>query len=354
MKKALIITLIVLAAGGGIAWQLNANQEHAESEIAHETRPLKVVVNAAPVKAYSFPKGLQLSGTVEANQTLQLVSETDGKVTHVLFSTGDQVTAGQVLARTRASVKEASYQLAKATLEKAQQDYNRIKALYEEKNTSQTDLEAANLQLKNAESQLATAAHELQNATITSPINGTVAEKKIGTGDYLQAGSPVALINDLSKVKIRVNVPEKEVVSLQKGDRVSIVADAFPGKTFKGSITAIIPQGSLSGSFPVEIQLYNNAPEKLLSGMHVQVGFQEGESLQALAIPRTAIVYKGKACQVLVVGDKGRIEVRQLQTGRAHGRYVQVLEGLKEGEKVIVSGQQSLDLSRPADEVKMP
>ncbi|MFA6596686.1 MAG: efflux RND transporter periplasmic adaptor subunit [Ignavibacteriaceae bacterium] len=301
-----------------------------------------VTVEKASKKNLS--ESLSLVGTVYANNDVNIVSETSGKVTSVFTKVGDYKSAGSVLFQVDDELRKAALMSAEANYEKAKKDYERSQVLFQQKSATDAQLDMAKLGASMAEAQYIVAKRQMADTKIKTPISGFVTARYIDLGSMVQ-GAPqatlVANVVDISRVKIKLSVSETDAFILKKGDQVSVTSDVYPEVIFTGRIESIGAKGDDAHTFPVEISIANTARHQLKAGMFARVAFNSITSREAIAIPREALVGSVKNPQVYVV-ENGIAKLRTITVGGESGLYIQVLNGLSEGEVVVVSGQNNI------------
>ncbi len=343
MKKIILLLVLLIGAAGAIAWQLNRHQAKAAAEIASEKQSAGLAPNVrtAPVAQQEMSLAFTAQGTVQAAQILELIAETDGKVTAVHFATGAKVVAGQLLAELDTDLKRAAHELNELNHRKAKRDVERLEVLVRENNAASIELENARLQLETVENQLKVSQKQLSLARVVAPIAGVVIEKKLGRGSVLQPGSPVATLAEVATLVVRVYLPDREVVRVAPGDRVSLRAGVYPVRTYVGTVRAIIPQASQAKTFPVEIVLENPAQAPLLPGLTVEATFGQNERQTVLTVPRTALTGDPAQPAVYVVSQQ-TAQKRSLKLGRELSGNIEVISGLQAGEVIVTGGHQNV------------
>ena len=180
-------------------------------------------------------------------------------------------------------------------------------------------------------------------STITTPIGGVIQSLDVRAGMTLEAGQTLARINGLGTVWLDVAVPEAQTGSVRIGQPVSAVLPAYPGETFAGKINAILPQANLdTRSVRVRVELPNR-DARLKPGMTAQVRIAAGDAQSVLRVPSEALIRTGKRTLVMVVDKPGRYRPVEVRTGAESGEFTAIMEGLQEGQQVVVSGQFLLD-----------
>lgn len=280
-------------------------------------------------------------GTLEPFERIEVSSESEGVLEKVPFEEGDTVREGQLLAYISHREKKVQLELAQANLNLAQSNYDRDLKLYEKKLIPPAQLDQTSTALESARLQVSLWKIELDRATVTSPIYGVIKSKLVSQGEYISKGEPITEILQMHRMKAVIPVPESDITSFQKGDKVSATFYALGDQAFEG-IVHQIPLEADSGNrtFPVEI-LINNPDNKLLSGMLGRVDFELGNYQSQLVVPRHAILEReeGKAVY-LAKGDRAHLTM--INTGSSVGTQVRVLAGLKFGDQVIIKGQEQI------------
>ncbi len=342
MKRILTILIVVVVVGlVGFRLMNNKKQIDAKKQMP-DTTGVQVAVNVAEVKSRVSERNLTLVGTVIANKVIDVKSEVQGNITSLNFELGDQVRQGQLLARVDARVKSLAVSTAEQTLANAKQNVDRYSNLFKGGAATEAQLQQYQLTYDNAKNQLEQAKKELSNTNIVSPISGSIIQKPVEQGAFVNLGTSIATIVDVSKLKVQLNVAERDVYALKLGDVVNLTASVYPGVTFQGKITFISPRGDDAHNYPVEIQLVNQGKNQLKAGTYVDVAFNRKSQVPTLQIPREALVGSIKDAQVYVVGSDNVAKLRKITVGSDNGASLEVLDGLKEGEKVVTTGQINL------------
>lgn len=352
MKRILTITVIVLIVGA-VVFQLSANKKHIEeSKKVREDVNFTVAVNVAPAEEKLNEANLDLVGTVVANQIIDVKAEVQGKVTSINFTLGDYVKEGQSLAHIDSRIRELTLQNSEEALANAKQNLERYKNLYEGGAASKSQYDQYKLSYDNAVNQYDQAKKQLGSTGVGSPIAGYVTEKAVEEGAFVNVGNSIATVVDVSKLKVKVNVPERDVYLLKLGDTVNISATVYPGVIFKGKITFISFNGDDAHNYPVEIQIANQAKNPLKSGTYVDILFNRKSKTPTLQIPRKALVGSVKSAQVYVVDANNKAHLRSVLIGIDNGEYLQVLKGINKDDLVVTSGQINLKDGSPVSIIK--
>ncbi len=166
-------------------------------------------------------------------------------------------------------------------------------------------------------------------------------EKKISAGDLVKNGSPAFSVIQTHTLKLNFSIPEKEVGKLQQGQEVSVKVDAYPDREFKGKINIVAPSlDEKTRTLKLEA-LIPNADSTLKPGLFARVQHYTGASRSMVVMPIVALLYEGDQIRAFVV-EGNRARERKVKVGNKYGEFIEITEGLKEGDQVVVLGQQNL------------
>lgn len=310
-----------------------------------------------------------------------------GRVTRLIAMLGDHVERGAPLFTIEASefiqaantliTAVAGAHTARAQLAQAQTNERRAHDLYlanggalKDWQQSQTDLAAAQNAVRSADIALAAARNALRilgksdsdiasleaqptqkleaGETVAAPIAGTVTQRQIGLGQYIQsfssgASNPVYTIGDLSTVYLIANVREAESGSMRLGQPVKVRVLAYPGRLFTGKLSWVAPSiDPNTHRLPVRAEVEN--PDGALKPMmFATFTIITGEAAQAPAVPQSAIVYEGDNAHVWVANDDQTVVARNVVTGQTSDGLVEIRSGLSAGEKIVTRGALFID-----------
>lgn len=340
--KRVIIVIVVMAVVALVAFRLINNKKVIESKNqVKDNSNVQVAVNVAPVAPRTSENNLSLVGTVIPNQEIEIKSEVQGRIQSLPVNLGDFVQKGRVVARVDDRIRQLSLDNAQQKLADARQNLERYKNLYEGGAATKAQYDQYALAYETAENQLAQARKEVSNAVIVTPISGYVTNKPVEAGAFANVGTPIVTIVDISRLRVELSVAENDVYALKVGDNVSITSTVYPGVTFKGDITFISPRGDEAHNYPVEVSIVNQEKNPLKAGTYVNVAFNRKSNTPTLQIPRGALVGSVKNAQVYTV-ENNVARLKKLTIGQDNGPYLEVLEGLNEGEQVVTTGQINL------------
>lgn len=304
------------------------------------------------------------TGEVVAGAEAAVAPKVSARVMAVRVQMGDRVSKGQVLfeldgteARNALSISEAGVGVARAGLNKAKQalvdaqlNYDRCKSLYESEAIAKTQMEQAESALKNAalgvelaEEQLVQAQVNVRNAqenlsnyVVTAPIPGLVAAVNVESGELAGPQTIGVTIVNLDTVKVKVNLSENVVGAIKPGAEIPVEINALQ-KTVRGTVTSVAPQADLATrAFPAEILLDNQQGE-IKAGMVARLLLETGVSKGTVVVPADAVLERDGQYYVFILEDGVAREI-PVKTGVHSGQLTEIVEGLHEGQEVIVSG----------------
>jgi RND family efflux transporter MFP subunit len=337
MKKSIWIIIAVVTVLIAIIMSIRHKKESISKGDIITTVPVSVTL----VQKQKLASNLSLVGTINANNDVNVISEAQGIVKEVYVKVGHYVAAGKVLVQVDDEIPRSNLGTAQINYEKAQKDFERAENLFQENSIPVSQLDAARLGMKAAENQLDIVKRQLENTKIKTPISGKVNARYVNIGTMVQPGMPIANIVEISTLKVRVNVSESEAFSLKTGDKVEITTDVYPEKIFKGQIDNIASKSDEAHTYPVEIILPNSLEHPLKAGMFARIAFTSIQASNALTIPRMALIGSIKNARVFQI-QTGVAYLRNIVIGKQNNEYLEVLDGLSQGDTVVTSGQNNL------------
>ena len=335
--KIIIVLAVVISVIVGLLL-------HNKSIMAAKSKNEKIEaypVTVAFVQNEKVTNDLELVGTITANNDVAIVSEAQGRVVKVLAQVGDYKPAGSILFQLDDELKLEVYKTAEVNYLKAKKDYERYDALYKGKSVTDAQYEQAKLAYQASESQYVLAKREYNDTKITTPISGVVTSRIVDVGNYVNKASIVANVVDISKLKVKLNVAEKDAFKLKAGDNVDVSTDVYPGVKLNGKISSISSKADEAHTYPVEIILANSKDHPLKSGMFGRVSFTSIQKNDLLVMPREALVGSIKDAKVFVV-EHSIAKMKNVLIGNAFENWLEIKGGLNAGDKIVVTGQNNL------------
>ena len=307
-------------------------QEVSPTEQAEEAPLVSVVA----VNKQSVPQQTTYTSSVEAYAKNNIAPQQALRISKINVEIGDFVKAGQILAE----MDGLQLQQAELQMKNNETEFQRLKDLYEAGGLSKSDLDAMELSYKVSKT---TYQNLLDNTILRSPINGVVSARNYDKGDLYSMGQPIYTVEQIAPVKLLVGISEAEYSKVKKGNEVEISVDAFPGKSFKGTINRIYPTiNQLTHTFNVEV-IVPNKDYVLRPGMFARVTVRFGAN-NNVVIPDTAVIKQTGSGErfVYVLNADGTVTYQNVKLGVRNGSEYEVLEGVEDGAKVVVDGQARL------------
>lgn len=299
-------------------------------------------VEVEPVITGSIARAVTVSGTIAPIRTVGVTSQLSGVLLDVGVEEGDVVRRGEPLARIDTRELEAQLRAAEAAHEVAEAAFQRAEQLRERRVITLPEYERERTAYAAARSQLDQVRTRLAYAAVASPVAGVVTEKRVEAGDLVAPQTRLFTVADVSTLVVRVGVSELDVVDLSEGDPVTVALDAFPGRTLPGRIRRIFPTADPGTRLlPVEVALENADPAVARPGFLARASFALGARTDVLLIPASALV-GGSGSEAVYVVEGDQAIRRTVQTGLTSEGRVEVVAGLRAGERVITKGNNAL------------
>jgi membrane fusion protein (multidrug efflux system) len=280
---------------------------------------------------------LQAVGALRSNESVMMRPEVAGRIAAIGFRDGQPVKRGQTLIQLDATLNEAEVAQARAELDLAASNLKRTEDLARKNFVSGSAQETAASNVEVLAAKLKLAEARLAKMRIVAPFDGVVGIRSVSIGDYVKDGADLVNIEDIGVLKADFRLPERYFTQLRAGQAVEVAADALPGARYKGTIEAINPRIDANGrSLELRARL-SNADGRLRPGMFARVRVIVGERANALLVPEEAIVPLGDDFFVYTVVD-GKANRVRVKLGVRRDSQVELLEGVKAGDKVVTAG----------------
>jgi membrane fusion protein (multidrug efflux system) len=355
MKRNIITIAVILGSLWLIAFTLMNNKEENEAKTAIVAeKNASISVRIKPVATEEISLDFSVNGNFEPVQELTFSAEKSGKVISVLANEGDYVNVGQTLVIVRSDVVNVNAQTAKAIYDNAQADYSRYENAFTSGGVTKQQLDQARLALTNAGANLKQANINVGDTRVKAPIKGFINKRFIEPGSMLTGMPATAMfeIVNVSSLKLTVTVDESQVANLKLGSPVDVTASVYPDVRFTGKITFIATKADSTLNFPVEIEIANSSSNDLKAGMYGTALFASKQQKQSMmVVPRNAFVGSVSSNQIFVA-ENGMAKLKKVTAGRILGDKVEILNGLSDGESVIVTGQINLQDGNKVDIIK--
>lgn len=352
MKKIIISGIVIIASLVGIFYVLNKNKAKNEEQTAVVAlKNAAVIVRTAIADYKDLNVEYVSNGVFAPKQEVFLSAETGGRVAKVLVKEGSFVNAGQLLAVIQADKQNVNVANAQAVYNNAKAELSRFESAFATGGVTKQQLDQVNLQLVNAKNNLRSAQLSASDVNVKASFAGLVNKRTVEPGAFVAPGTQLFEIVNVSTLKLKVNVDEKNIGSIKLGQQVNVMTTVIPDRTWTGVVSFISPKADGSLNFPVELEIKNTGKQDLKAGMYGTARFGYNQQESVLVVPRNAFVGSISSNQVFVVKE-GKALLKQVVAGRSFGEYIEVISGIEKGEEVIVTGQINLLNGTPVEKIK--
>ncbi len=336
--KHVVYSILIIGMLAFIAYRIMANK--AESNLGQKGGPGIATVTGIVATPEKFADNLQLSGSLEANEHVELRSEIMGVVEDINFKEGTQVSKGQVLLRVNDIELRAQLSKVGTAKQLASENERRAKLLLEKQAISQEEYDVASADYKSAQAEAQLISAQLEKATIRAPFSGTIGLRYISEGTYVTPSTPIATLVNTKQLKITFSVPEKYASRIKLNGHISFTTSGSKTE-YTARIYAVEPQIDVATRTLKMRAIANNSEGKLYPGMFANVLLPLETVDDAILVPSEALIpiQNGKMIFVLEEGKAKQIKV---ETGSRTGSSVRILSGLKAGDTILTSGVMSL------------
>jgi membrane fusion protein, multidrug efflux system len=313
------------------------NEEKKDKEKDLELIPVEVT----KIKNGTISNYILLSTNLETESQADVFPRIQGIVKKINHDEGDFVKSGQTLMELEADEYVLSEQRAELNYKKQEADFERLKSMFSEDLLSKEEFEQSRYATEGLKVDWKQAELNLSYTKIKSPINGVIGDRLRKPGDRIQPTDKLFSVINTNEMIAIVYVPEKEIGRVKKGQKAFITSDNLKNTRFKGWLKRVSPViDPASGTFKVTIGV-KNVDGALRAGMFVNAYIVTAVHKDAVLIPKTALVYENEAMSVFVVKDSLAHKIT-LDIGFEDHEKIESLEGIEEGDKVIVVGQAGL------------
>jgi membrane fusion protein (multidrug efflux system) len=334
---------IVLCLGVFFAGCSDGPADSPVSNASEPDRPAYVVnVLTEEVKAVTMRDVLVLPGQTEALHDVRLAAQRGGVVEWIGVTEGDVVRAGDAIARIDLAALGAALDRARANLDLAQDQLRRRRDLHARGVLAQEELDLARNELTSARTRLREAEVDFSHGTVTSTLDGVVNKRHVDPGEFVGEGDPVADIVNVATMRVNFDVPEGDVRFLTRGQDVALHVDTYPERRWAGVVDFVAWKADpATRTFQVRV-VVDNEGGMIRPGMIARGAFLRRLIENAVTAPLFAVQDKGGE-RVVFVEQDGAAAARTVELGVIEGDRVQVLGGLKPGDRLIVAGHTEVE-----------
>lgn len=340
MKKSvkyisIILLLIAVAAIIILPKILSTKDKQSGPQSTSDAKNQPVPANGFIVKTENLGNNIKTIGSIVANEEVELRSEISKKITGIYFKEGSQVSKGSTLFKLDDS--ELLAQLEKLQIEKMliEKNLNRQKQLLDKNLSTTEEYDIALNSLDKVNADINIVSIQLDKTSINAPFSGIIGFRNASIGSYVSPNVILAVIQDISKVKVDFSIPEKYIQQFRIGDEISFKVDGME-EEFTGNVIAYEPKLDGNTRSLILRAVCRNPMKRLLPGTFANVSFNLNEISDAMLIPTNALIPKLKGQDVYVLKN-GTAKLTEVQTGIRTEESIQITAGLNEGDTVLTT-----------------
>lgn len=345
VKRSLIGGIVVVAVAA-LAWpKLDLKGDSTVTTAQRSQGPLSVTAHVAAPQL--LQERVLTTGTLRANEEVQLAAEASGKVTSVLFREGAFVERGQLLLKINDAELIAERERIRSRIGLAQQQVERHQALLEKGGVSQEEFDLTQNELRVLEAELALNEARIAKTEVRAPFSGRLGLRHVSEGSYITPQARIASLQDVTPIKIDFSLPEKYAGLVGAGSILQFSVVGSPVR-FEGTVYAVEPRID-ENTRTLQIRATSpNSDGRLTPGAFADIELVLAEHEGALSVPSVAVVPELGGKKVFLAKN-GVVEERSVETGIRTESVVQIISGVTEGDTVLTSGLQLARTGMPVD-----
>ncbi|SFA77531.1 membrane fusion protein, multidrug efflux system [Flavobacterium swingsii] len=345
--KNIVLLLLAILLGGMIFYRISENKDKSDEggkgKGGGDKKPAKVT--GMVLKPQVFSDNLSLSGSIDANEQIEVRSEVSGVVESINFDEGTFVSKGQMLFKINDIELRAQLSQARTKQTLASENERRAKLLLQKEAISQEEYDVSNADFRSAQAQTQLIQAQIAKTTVRAPFSGKIGLRSISKGTYVTSTTVIANLVNTNQVKITFSIPEKYATKMKVNSPLSFTV-AGSKETYTAKIYAIEPQIDVTTRTLQMRAIAQNSEGKLIPGTFANVALPLENINDALLVPTEALipVQNGKKIFVSIHGKAKEIMV---ETGARTDKNILILSGLKAGDTVLTSGVMTLKDDSP-------
>lgn len=350
--RVILLVLILVIIFFGFMVTEKKSQIQAEQQAAIKTEKPRVNTVVMAVEPRTISNKINLPGSIEAWNRLELMAKISGTVEDVFVEEGDNITAGQVIARLESADYEIALARSEAAYKLARADYKRDQEVYAKGVIPTAELEARETSMQTAKADLDNARLRLARCEIKAPINGVIRKLDAKVGRYLGVGDPVGRILEIDRVKAVIGIPESDITAVRMLDTVDITIQALGDKVLTGKKHFVSPSPENDARlYRLELKI-DNHDRQILPGMFTRANIVKETKEQVLAIPFYSVISRNEQKFVFIEKD-GLVTQRNVRTGIMERWLVEITEGIHPGDRVVIEGHRAIENGQQVNVVKV-
>ncbi|WP_396169342.1 efflux RND transporter periplasmic adaptor subunit [Flavobacterium sp.] len=338
--KHLVFTVLIIAFGAFITYRIVSNKNKNNDSKGKDGKNKVMTLSGIVVQTQTFDNNLSLSGSIEANEQVEIRSEVSGIVESINFREGTTVSKGQLLFKVNDVELRAQLAQAKTKEGLASENERRAKLLLEKEAISQEEYDVAKADFKLAKAQTQLIQAQIGKTSVRAPFSGTIGLRSISQGTYITPSLLVAKLVNINQLKISFSIPEKYANQIKSNTDLSFTV-AGSTKKYTATIYAIEPEVEIATRTLQVRAIAENRDGKLLPGTFANVELPLAIIKDAVVIPSEAIVPVQNGKKVFIMKE-GKAKETMIETTTRTDASVLVLSGIKAGDTLITGGVMSL------------
>ncbi|MFD1164828.1 efflux RND transporter periplasmic adaptor subunit [Sphingobacterium daejeonense] len=339
-KSIIVLLIIVLVVGGMVFYRITTNKEKAAEQNGRPAGRSEMKVYGQVVQGQPFSDYLTLSGSIEADEQIEIHTEVSGIVESINFSEGGRVSQGQPLLRINDAELQAQLAQAQTRNNLAAENERRAKLLLEKEAISQEEYDIASADFRTAESQIQLIKAQLSKTVIRAPFSGRIGLRNISKGSYVTPATVIAQLVNTNRLKVSFSIPEKYANRVKVNHQVKFNVQGVQGE-FTAKIYATEPAVEANTRTLLVKAITTNNSDNIIPGTFANIIFPLETLENGLLVPAEALipVQNGKKLFVMKNGSANEVMV---ETGARTDEDVLITSGIQAGDTVLTSGVMSL------------
>lgn len=326
-------TVIIFISGFFLLYACSKkNVEAPAAGMKANAQPVKVII----VQPSELTNKITSTGTILANEEVEIRSETQGRIIKIYFNEGERVPAGKLLVKIDDSELQAELKKADLDIQLATDDEARNKKLLAVSGISKEEYDASLNKLLQLQAGKQLIEAQISKTSVIAPFNGVIGLRYVSEGGYVSPSNLIAVLQQTDPVKLEFSVPEKYAAGMKNGTSVGFTVEGNT-KTFSGNVYAKEPKIDPSTRTVKIRALSQNPSNELIPGAFAKLNIDLGVNLNALVVPSEAII-PGITGQSVMLMKHGKAAVQPVKIGIRNESDVEITDGILPGDTVIISG----------------
>ncbi|RFZ81817.1 efflux RND transporter periplasmic adaptor subunit [Mucilaginibacter terrenus] len=295
-----------------------------------------VAVNIMIVKDTAVNNQIDITGTIDANERVNLISQTAGNITGIYFTEGSKVSKGQLLVKVYNQDLQASLQQINAQMVLAREINNRNKLLYQKEAVSKEEYETSQSSYNAMKAQADVIRAQIARTEIRAPFSGTIGLRNVSPGGYLSPSTPIATLVNINPAKVTFSVPERYLPLIGKGSKVNFTVESSQRK-FDATVYAVEPALEATSRTITVRAKAPNENNTLTAGSFAKINLTLDQIPKTIMVPTECVIPDIKSSKVYVLHN-GVATAKDVKTDLRTDTKIQIVEGLNQGDSLVVSG----------------